>query len=211
MTPKSRKSKVAKPKGVEPPVPAISKSPDVMEFGGGDTTTPKSEKKKARWDIKTTPTTLRPTVSTRPVSWKLATLLRELDTTLVMEFGPHDIAYVVMGDEQVLSASCAEYGVVVPDIEPEPEEGQVYLESWLWQMPDGTRIESPVLGVGVIHPAGKNENPNLDEQVVKFESGMEYVLPVPVSGTVVSPPPWDHVIRVIRPDIEINPKYWDEV
>lgn len=171
--------------------------------------TTKSAKKKVPKTVKTTPQSLRPTVSLRPVSWRLATLLRDLDAAMVAEFGPHDMAYVVTGDGKVLGASSGEHGVVVPDIEAEPVEGRVYLPSELWQMPDDTRVESSLLGVGVIRAAGKVENTDRDERVVTFESGTEYVLPVP--GPAVIPPPWDHVIRVIRPDVEISTLYADEV
>lgn len=169
--------------------------------------TTKSKKAKVLKSVKTAPTTLRPTVSTRPVSLKLASILRELDTALVMEFGPENMTYVVLGEGMVIGASSGEHGFVLPDVTPEPIEGRVYESAELWGMPDGTTIESPVLGKGVIRAAGKVTNTDLDDRVAEFASGAKYVLPVP--GSVLNPP-WDHVIRVVRPDIGISTKYADE-
>jgi len=79
----------------------------------------------------------------------------------------------------------------------------VYSENDLWQQPSGTVVIHPIYGTGVIQRAGRVEDTEQDDRLVKFSNGETFVLPAP--ATVVNAPPWDAVIRVIRPaDAEIS-------
>ncbi len=154
-----------------------------------------------------------PTVSTVPVSMALATKLRELDRALFAEFGfgeDQQVSYAVQGGGGLLAASNARDGVVVPAVKDEPAEGRVYSPSEIWNQPSGTRVVHPVHGVGVIQRLGRHPDTERDDRVVVFEGGERFVLPAPAE--VVNTPPWDAVVRVIRPsDAEISTALFSKV
>ncbi len=140
-----------------------------------------------------------PTVSTVPVSLSLASKLRELDRALFAEFGFGPLAgvsYAVWANG-LLAASNARDGVVVPAVKDEPPEGQRYCPNELWNQPSGTVVIHPTYGTGVIQRAGRVAETEEDDRVVTFQGGETFVLPVP--STIVNPPPWNVVVKVIRP------------
>lgn len=159
---------------------------------------PKSSKRKAP---EKKPTFVEPPqiVSTVPVSLSLAMKLRDLDQALSAEFGfsdPESFAYTIRGGGGVLAASC-DSAVIVPAVKADPAEGRVHSPDEIWMQPSGTKIIHPTLGVGEVKAAGRVANDELDDRVVIFERGETFVLPAPASGA--NPPPWDRVVKVIRP------------
>lgn len=153
-----------------------------------------------------------PTVSTIPVSMALATTLRELDRALFAEFGfgaDAGVSYAVWANG-LLAASNARDGVVVPAVRDEPLEGRVYSPAHLWNQPSGTVVVHPVHGKGEIRRAGRHADTERDDRVVVFEGGERFVLPAPAE--VVNAPPWDAVVKVIRPaDAEISTALFSKV
>ncbi|MBA4192076.1 MAG: hypothetical protein C0467_29205 [Planctomycetaceae bacterium] len=140
------------------------------------------------------------TVSTVPVSLSLAMKLRDLDQALFAEFGfsvHESFAYTVSGGGGVLAAS-SDSAVVVPAVKADPSEGRVYSPEEMWMQPTGTKVVHPTLGVGEVKAAGRVPNDELDDRVVTFAGGETFVLPAPASGA--NAPPWDRVVKVIRPN-----------
>jgi len=142
-----------------------------------------------------------PTVSKLPVTIGLANKLRELDHYLFREFGKKGtFSYVIGGNGVVLAASNQINGIVVPAVKSEPE-GRLWFESELWQMPEGTKIEHPMYGIGEIKRAHRVDDTDLDDRVAVFET-MSFVLPAP---KMKPEPPWEHVIKLTLPaDAEIS-------
>ena len=137
-----------------------------------------------------------PSVSDTPVSIGLANKLRELDHYLFREFGNGGtFSYVVGGNDKILAASNAIDGIVIPSVKEEMES-RAWFESELWQMPEGTKIEHPLYGVGEIRRAYRVDDTELDDRVAVFAS-VEFVLPAP---KLKPESPWDHKVKVVRPE-----------
>ncbi len=187
--------------------------PGGMESSRGDSMPRNSSGKRTPLTKKPKFTEPVPTVSTVPVSLPLATKLRELDRALFAEFGfgeDQQVSYAVQGGGGLLAASNARDGVVVPAVKDEPTEGRVYHPTELWNQPSGTVVVHPIHGVGEIQRLGRHADTERDDRVVVFEGGERFVLPAPAS--VVNEPPWDAVVKVIRPaDSEISTALFSEV
>ena len=68
-------------------------------------------------------------------------------------------------------------------------------------MPEGTKIEHPLYGVGEIKRAYRVDDTDLDDRVAVF-GNVEFVLPAP---KLKPESPWDHKVKVVRPvDAEIS-------